>query len=300
MERVYGIPLNNLDKIKNSGLNLKKLSENGVEIFFTQVFRDGFFHADMHPGNMFIDSSDPENPRYLGVDFGIMGTLNEEDQHYLALNMLAFFNRDYKRVATLHVESGWVDPDTRIDQFEAAIRTVCEPIFERPLSSISFGNLLLRLFQTAERFNMHVQPQLLLLQKTLFSIESLGRQLYPELDLWQTAKPFLTRWLKRQQGFSSLFKLASNEWHDTIEALIKMPQQMQRVLTKLEQPHTATTMPSLHRPIRRRIDLLIVIVGTVLVTLGLNQWLTHGIMQPTHWLELGSGATLLPGYWLGR
>lgn len=202
MERISGIPISNISALLQAGVDLKQLAENGVEIFFTQVFRDSFFHADMHPGNIFVSS----DGQYIAVDFGIMGTLTPEDQRYLAENFLAFFKRDYRRVAELHVESGWVPEGTRIDEFEAAIRTVCEPIFERPLKDISFGHLLLRLFQTARRFNMEVQPQLVLLQKTLLNIEGLGRQLYPELDLWQTAKPFLERWMSEQVGVRSLVK----------------------------------------------------------------------------------------------
>lgn len=200
MERIYGISISDIPTLKKQGINLKRLAERGVEIFFTQVFRDCFFHADMHPGNIFVSPKQKDNPQYLGVDFGIMGSLSPEDQRYLAENLLAFFKRDYRRVAQLHVESGWIAPNTRVNEFEAAIRTVCEPIFERPLKEISFGQLLLRLFQTARRFKMEVQPQLVLLQKTLFNIEGLGRQLYPDLDLWNTAKPFLERWLKKQLG----------------------------------------------------------------------------------------------------
>lgn len=200
MERIYGISISDISGLKKQGINLKKLAERGVEIFFTQVFRDCFFHADMHPGNIFVSPKNKENPQYLGVDFGIMGSLSPEDQRYLAENLMAFFNRDYRRVAQLHVESGWVAENIRINEFEAAIRTVCEPIFERPLKEISFGQLLLRLFQTARRFNMEVQPQLVLLQKTLFNVEGLGRQLYPDLDLWNTAKPFLEHWLRKQVG----------------------------------------------------------------------------------------------------
>jgi len=200
MERIYGISIANIPELKKQGINLKKLAKRGVEIFFTQVFRDCFFHADMHPGNIFVSPDKKDNPQYLGVDFGIMGSLSPEDQRYLAENLMAFFKRDYRRVAQLHVESGWVAANTRINEFEAAIRTVCEPIFERPLKEISFGQLLLRLFQTARRFDMEVQPQLVLLQKTLFNIEGLGRQLYPDLDLWNTAKPFLESWLKKQLG----------------------------------------------------------------------------------------------------
>ncbi|MDX1698298.1 MAG: AarF/UbiB family protein, partial [Thiohalobacterales bacterium] len=202
MERIHGIQISDVDALRASGIDLKLLSERGVEIFFTQVFVHNFFHADMHPGNIFVG----ENGRYMAVDFGIMGTLNPVDQKYLAENFLAFFNRDYRRVAELHVESEWVPEGTRVDEFESAIRTVCEPIFEKPLKEISFGNVLLRLFQTARRFNMEVQPQLVLLQKTLLNIEGLGRQLYPELDLWQTAKPFLERTMSEQIGARSLLR----------------------------------------------------------------------------------------------
>lgn len=180
------------------------LSERGIEIFFTQVFKDCFFHADMHPGNIFVNPNHPENPQYICVDFGIMGTLTDKDKRYLAENLLAFFNRDYRKVAILHIESGWIPQDTRPDLFESAIRTVCEPIFERPLKDISFGQVILRLFQTGRRFHMEVQPQLILLQKTLLAIEGLGRQLYPDLNLWSTAKPFLENWLKAQIGSRAL------------------------------------------------------------------------------------------------
>lgn len=222
-ERIYGVQISDVAQFKKRGVNLKKLAEYGVEIFFTQVFRDAFFHADMHPGNLFVDVTDPENPRYLGIDFGIMGTLSPVDQNYLAGNILAFLSRDYRRVAELHIQSGWVSQNTRIDEFESAIRTVCEPIFEKPLSQISFGNLLLKLFQTAERFNMVVQPQLILLQKTLFYIESLGRKLYPNLDLWETAKPFMTRWMRQQRGPRALAKVFLNNWNDNAEKLLQLP-----------------------------------------------------------------------------
>lgn len=200
MERIEGIPIHNIDAIRAAGINMKKLAECGVEIFFTQVFRDSFFHADMHPGNIFVSTHDLENPQCIAVDFGIVGSLNAKDQRYLAENLLAFFKRDYQRVAELHVASGWLPPDTRIDQFEGAIRAVCEPIFERPLKEISFGQLLLRLFQAARRFNINIQPQLILLQKTLLNIEGVGRQIYPELDIWMTATPILERWMKKQVG----------------------------------------------------------------------------------------------------
>ena len=200
MERIYGIPVNDVEALEAQNTDMKLLAERGVEVFFTQVFRDSFFHADMHPGNVFVSRENPQSPQYIGIDCGIVGTLNREDKRYLADNFIAFFNRDYRKVAELHLDSGWVPADTNIEEFEFAIRTVCEPIFAKPLAEISFGNVLVSLFNTARRFNMEVQPQLTLLQKTLLYIEGLGRQLYPQLDLWQTAKPFLENWVKEQIG----------------------------------------------------------------------------------------------------
>ncbi|MFI4918052.1 MAG: ubiquinone biosynthesis regulatory protein kinase UbiB [Legionellales bacterium] len=200
MERIHGIPVSDITRLREHGVNIKKLAERGVEIFFTQVFRDCFFHADMHPGNIFVSYEHPHDPQYICIDFGIMGTLTENDKRYLAENLYSFLNRDYRRVAQLHVESGWVARDTRIDEFESAIRTVCEPIFERPVSEISFAHMILKLFQVTRRFQMEVQPQLVLLQKTLLAIEGLGRQLYPDLDLWVHAKPFLEKWMNEQIG----------------------------------------------------------------------------------------------------
>ena len=222
MERIHGMPVTNMDDLKAMDIDFKRLAEMGVEIFFTQVFRDNFFHADMHPGNIFVSNSG----QYIAIDFGIMGSLSTDDQRYLAENFLAFFNRDYYRVAELHVESGWVPPDTRVDDFESAIRSVCEPIFEKPLHEISFGQLLLRLFQTARRFNMEVQPQLVLLQKTLLNIEGLGRQLYPQLDLWDTAKPFLENWMKEQLGFRSFAKQIKHHAPLWLEQLPEFPGQV--------------------------------------------------------------------------
>ena len=226
MERISGIPIGDLKSLRAHNVDLKRLSENGVEIFFTQVFSHNFFHADMHPGNIFVD----RNGRYEAVDFGIMGTLSPIDQRYLAENFLAFFQRDYRRVAELHVESRWVPPGTRVDEFESAIRTVCEPIFQRPLKEISFGHLLLRLFQTARRFNMEIQPQLVLLQKTLLNIEGLGRQLYPDLDLWQTAKPFLERWMSEQVGTRSFLQKLRQSLPKWGETLPELPELLHRTL----------------------------------------------------------------------
>lgn len=230
MERIYGIPIADLEQLHEHQVDIKKLAERGVEIFFTQVFRDRFFHADMHPGNIFVSYNHPNEPQYICIDFGIIGTLNDNDQRYLAENLVAFFNRDYKRVAELHIESGWVGRDTRLEEFESAIRTVCEPIFERPLKDISFAQVVLRLFQVARRFNMEVQPQLVLLQKTLLAIEGLGRQLYPELDLWATAKPFLERWLKEQIGPKNFLSQLKRNLPFLAEQLPHMPKLLFDVL----------------------------------------------------------------------
>ncbi len=235
MERIYGMPVTNLEQLRQSDIDLKKISEMGVEIFFTQVFRDNFFHADMHPGNIFVSNSEKNKGQYIAIDFGIMGSLSNNDQRYLAENFLAFFNRDYYRVAELHVESGWVPSDTRVDDFESAIRSVCEPIFDRPLHEISFGQLLLRLFQTARRFNMEVQPQLVLLQKTLLNIEGLGRELYPQLDLWDTAKPFLEKWMAEQLGIKSFAKRVKKQAPLWMEQLPELPGQAFHVLQQLRE-----------------------------------------------------------------
>ena len=235
LERIQGIPVNDIKALRKHGVDLKKLSDRGSHIFFTQVFNHNFFHADMHPGNIFVSYENPEDPKYVGVDFGIMGTLSPSDQRYLAENLLAFLNRDYRRVAELHLESGWVPSNTRVDQFESAIRTVCEPIFQRPLSEISFGNLLLRLFQTARRFNMEVQPQLVLLQKTLLNIEGLGRQLDPDLDLWRTAKPFFDHWMSEQIGLRALASGFRKQLPRMAERLPEIPDLVYSTLKKFEQ-----------------------------------------------------------------
>ncbi|WP_456415483.1 ubiquinone biosynthesis regulatory protein kinase UbiB [Thiolapillus sp.] len=226
MERIYGTPVDEVETLKAQGVSMALLGERGVEIFFTQVFRDNFFHADMHPGNIFVEP----NGRYISVDFGIMGTLTTEDQRYLAENLLAFFHRDYRRVAELHVESGWVPEGTRIEDFEAAIRTVSEPIWEKPIAEISFGHFLLRLFQTARRFDMEVQPQLVLLQKTLLNIEGLGRMLYPELDLWTTAKPFMEKWIAQQVGPKAFLRRVKENMPQMSEELPEIPRLAYQVL----------------------------------------------------------------------
>ncbi len=224
MERIYGVPVSDVAALEKQGTNLKLLAERGVQVFFTQVFRDSFFHADMHPGNIFVSFEHPENPQYIGIDCGIVGSLNKEDKRYLAENFIAFFNRDYRKVAELHVDSGWVPPETNVEDFEFAIRTVCEPIFEKPLADISFGHVLLNLFNTARRFNMEVQPQLVLLQKTLLYVEGLGRQLYPQLDLWKTAKPFLENWIKDQVGIPAIMRALKEKAPFWAEKLPELPE----------------------------------------------------------------------------
>ncbi|MEJ2766505.1 ubiquinone biosynthesis regulatory protein kinase UbiB [Photobacterium sp. MCCC 1A19761] len=224
MERIYGIQVSDIDALVANGTDLKVLSENAVTVFFTQVFRDSFFHADMHPGNIFVSRKNPQNPQWIALDCGIVGTLNREDKRYLAENLLAFFHRDYRKVAELHVDSGWVPKNTNIDDFEFAIRTVCEPIFEKPLAEISFGHVLLNLFNTARRFHMEVQPQLVLLQKTLLYVEGLGRQLYPQLDLWVTAKPFLEDWMSRQVGPQAVIEGVKNRAPFWAEKLPELPE----------------------------------------------------------------------------
>jgi len=223
MQRMSGIPISQVERLREAGVDFKRLSRDGVTIFFTQVFRDGFFHADMHPGNIQISVDAATFGRYIALDFGIVGTLTDSDRDYLAQNFLAFFRRDYKRVAELHLESGWVPESTRIDALESAIRTVCEPLFDRPLKDISLGQVLLRLFQTSRRFNVRIQPQLVLLQKTLLNVEGLGRQLDPELDLWSTAKPFLERWMSEQIGIEGLGQRLRDEAPRFAKLLPELP-----------------------------------------------------------------------------
>jgi ubiquinone biosynthesis protein len=227
MERIRGVIVSQVDELRARGTDIAKLAENGVEIFFTQVFRHNFFHADMHPGNIFVQIDDPKNPRYAAVDFGIVGTLQPRDQHYLAENFMAFFNRDYGRIAQLHIESGWVPKGTRVDELESAVRTVCEPIYNKPLKEISFAQVLLRLFETARRFDMQVQPQLILLQKTLFNIEGLGRQLYPELDLWKTAQPVLSEWMRERTRPRTILKEIRAHLPDALMSLRQVPRILQ-------------------------------------------------------------------------
>ena len=233
MERIFGIQISDKKELKKHNINIKRLAEKGTEIFFTQVFQHNFFHADMHPGNIFVSYENPEDPKYCAVDFGIMGSLSESDQKYLALNFQAFFQRDYKKVAELHVDSGWVGEDTRISELENSIRSVCEPIFEKPLKDISFGNVLLQLFSVARLYDMQVQPQLVLLQKTLLNIEGLGRDLYPDLDLWVTAKPFFEKWAKDNMGISSIIKKISKNSPKFINEISDFPETLSLIRKKL-------------------------------------------------------------------
>jgi len=307
MERIHGIPIADVEALKAAGVNMKVLAEKGVEIFFTQVFRDSFFHADMHPGNIFVDVSNPADPQYIAIDFGIVGTLAPDDQSYLARNLLAFFRRDYRQVAQLHIQSGWVPPETRINEFEAAIRTVCEPIFEKPLKDISFGHFLLRLFQTARRFDMEVQPQLVLLQKTLLNVEGLGRQLYPDLDLWSTAQPFLENWMRRRIGPSGLIKSLQTHLPAWLEQSPEMPQLVHDALLQLrsagpteqQNQDTLALLREQQRKTDRRwrggiIALALVGVGIAGTQPGATEW-AQNVPLWSWALFAGAGALVLRG-----
>ncbi len=257
MQRMHGTPVSRVAALRAQGVNIPKLARAGVEIFFTQVFRDGFFHADMHPGNIFVS---PEG-RYIALDFGIMGTLTETDQNYLAQNFIAFFRRDYRRVAEAHIESGWAPKDTPIDEFEAAIRTVCEPIFNKPLKEISFGRVLLRLFQTSRRFNIEVQPQLVMLQKTLLNIEGLGRDLDPDLDLWDTAKPYLERWMSERVGWRGLIRHLREEAPYWTTMLPQIPRLVHRYLDNAPSRQAQERIETMMREQQRQTHLLLAITG---------------------------------------
>ena len=272
MERMKGTPISQIDRLRADGIDLSKLSAAGVEIFFTQVFRDGFFHADMHPGNIFV----APDGRYIALDFGIVGTLTDSDKNYLAQNFLAFFRRDYKRVAEAHIESGWAPKDTRVDEFEAAIRAVCEPIFDRPLKDISFGKVLLRLFQTSRRFNVEIQPQLVMLQKTLLNIEGLGRQLDPDLDLWKTAKPFLERWMNDQMGWRALLRHARDEAPAWAAALPQLPRLVHQALSAPRNDDTRAELARLTAEARRNTIWLITCTLLLSCLAALEAW---------HWLH---------------
>ncbi len=277
MERMDGVPISQTQRLQDAGIDIPKLARDGVTIFFTQVFRDGFFHADMHPGNIQVSLAPATFGRYIALDFGIVGTLTEFDKEYLAQNFIAFFRRDYKRVAELHIESGWVPANTRVNELEGAIRAVCEPHFDRPLKDISLGQVLLRLFQTSRRFNVEIQPQLVLLQKTLLNIEGLGRQLDPELDLWSTAKPFLERWMNDQIGWRGLVARLKNEAPRYVQLLPELPRLVHQAL----QPKPVTEQRMLEALLieQRRTNRLlqaIVYAGIgFLIGVIAVQWLLH-------------------------
>ena len=260
MERMQGVPISQIDRLRDAGVDIPKLARDGVTIFFTQVFRDGFFHADMHPGNIMVSLTPGTFGRYIALDFGIVGTLTDNDKNYLAYNFIAFFQRDYKRVAELHVESGWVPAGTRIDALEGAIRAVCEPHFDRPLKDISLGQVLMRLFQTSRRFNVEIQPQLVLLQKTLLNIEGLGRQLDPELDLWTTAKPFLERWMNEQIGWRGLLDRIKNEAPRYAQLLPELPRLLHQSLERQSVASEPLLLPLLLAEQRRTNRLLQVLI----------------------------------------
>jgi len=285
MERIRGVMISDMNALGAAGANIQRLAENGVTIFFTQVLRHNFFHADMHPGNIFVLLGDPEHPKYCAVDFGIMGTLTARDQHYLAEHFLAFFDRDYRRVAQLHVDSGWVPADTRVDELETAVRTVCEPIFNKPLSEISFGQVLMRLFEVARRFQMTVQPQLILLQKTLLQIEGLGRQLYPELDLWKTAQPVLKDWAADRLSGRSLAEQLRRQLPDLSEALRMLPQVLQHAVQqasagefriRVEHPGVEELRREMRASARRRdatmVGAVTLLGGLVWLAVAMNPW----------------------------
>ncbi len=302
MERIHGVPISDLPRLRAAGTNIPQLAENGVRIFFTQVFRHNFFHADMHPGNIFVLVDNPQQPRYAAVDFGIVGTLDPRDQHYLAENFLAVFDRDYRRVAQLHLESGWVPAGSRVDEMESAVRTVCEPIFDRPLKDISFGRILLRLFEISRRFNVQIQPQLLLLQKTLLNVEGLGRDLYPDLDIWSTASPILREWMRERTSVGALVRNLRAHAPQLMEAARALPvlltqlAQRERGTAQAPQPADLNELRAEMRSAGRRRDA--VTLGAALLLAGMI-WLAAGRGYPwLGWALLGAGTVkLLYGLW---
>jgi ubiquinone biosynthesis protein len=300
MERIHGVPISDLARLQAAGTNIAQLAENGVRIFFTQVFRHNFFHADMHPGNIFVLIDDPGRPRYAAVDFGIVGTLDPRDQHYLAENFLAVFDRDYRRVAQLHLESGWVPRDTRVDEMESAVRTVLEPIFDRQLKDISFGRILLRLFEISRRFNMQIQPQLILLQKTLLNVEGLGRDLYPDLDIWNTASPILREWMRERTSVRAFVRSLRTQAPELVDAAKGLPFLLRRLLrTEPAAPAPSTEIRELREELQRgqrRHDA--VTLGAVLLLAGFV-WLALVRTHPwLGWALAAAGATkLMYGLW---
>jgi ubiquinone biosynthesis protein len=299
MERVHGVLINDIAELERRGANIKRLAENGVEIFFTQAFRHNFFHADMHPGNIFVLLDDPQQPRYAAVDFGIVGTLDPRDQHYLAENFLAFFEHDYRRIAQLHVDSGWIPAHVRVDELESAVRTVCEPIANKPLREISFGQVLISLFEAAQRFDAQMQPQLMLIQKTLLQIEGVGRQLYPDLDLWETAQPLLRQWMRERYSLRSMIKQTRKQLPGLVDAMRKAPQLIQQVTQRaadgrLSVPVASKDLEVLRQEIRndaRRRDMTVV---AAIVLLGGIFWfaLHRDPLWPGFMMVIASAAAL--------
>ncbi len=301
-ERIYGTPISDMDTLRAAGTNIQRLAENGVEIFFTQVFRHNFFHADMHPGNIFVLVDDPEYPRYAAVDFGIVGTLSAEDRRYLAENFLAFFDRDYYRIAKLHVDSGWVPEGTRVDELESAVRTVCEPIFQKPLDEISFAQVLMRLFRVAQRFDVEIQPQMILLHKTLFNIEGLGRELYPQLDLWKTAQPVLRRWMSEQVGPRAMLSDIRTNLPQLREALRELPAVIHnlseqaaqgQVRVKMDSPEMRAVRKELIDQRKQRFWLI------VAATAGISAAVTYGL-DSSAWVTGPLVIAALFAGWLAR
>jgi len=303
MERIHGVLISNVTELRNRGANIRRLAENGVEIFFTQAFRHNFFHADMHPGNIFVLLDDPEQPRYAAVDFGIVGTLEPRDQHYLAEKFLAFFEHDYRSIAHLFLESGWVPPDTRVDELESTIRTVCEPIANKPLREISFAQVLLGLFEAAQRFDAQMQPQLMLIQKTLLQIEGLGRQLYPDLDLWKTAQPLLRQWMRERMSVRATLKELRAQLPDTVTALREAPRLLHTLVQRaaddrLVMQVQARQLDALRAEIRdigRRRDMTL---ASAAGALGGILWL--GLEATPSWPGLAVLLAGLVGLWYAR
>ncbi|MRX28260.1 ubiquinone biosynthesis regulatory protein kinase UbiB [Kangiella sp. HZ709] len=304
MERISGVPVGEVQQLIDAGVDMQELANRGVEIFFTQVFRDSFFHADMHPGNIFVDISNPSKPQYIAIDCGIMGTLNESDKRYLADNFLAFFDQNYRRIAELHIESGWIDKNVSVTEFESAIRAACEPIFGKKISEISFGHFLIQLFQTARKFNMQVQPQLVLLQKTLLYIEGLGRQLYPELDLWETAQPFLRQWIKDKYSPINFFKQMKQEAPQILEELPKVPGKIIKAVDQVN--HLAESFDDIkqqmveletHKLRQQYAQKYAVIGSSLAITAGLIYTAMPNNFWPAVGLGLGAAYFLIKSLW---
>ncbi|MBX2869741.1 MAG: ubiquinone biosynthesis regulatory protein kinase UbiB [Acidiferrobacterales bacterium] len=304
MERIYGISIRDIEAIKAAGIDMRKLAHDGVEIFFTQAFRDGFFHADMHPGNIFV----AEDGQYRAVDFGIMGTLSDVDKRYLAENLLGFFHRNYRAVAEAHIRAGWVPPDTVTEDFEAAVRTVCEPIFAKPISEISFGVVIIDLLSVARRFQMPVQPQLVLLQKTLLNIEGLGRQLYAELDLWETAKPFLERWMSEQIGPRAAVRALRKELPNLATIAPEVPALAHQLLYRVKNDEMIfRTQDEEIKQLRRQIEvsaqqtrLLVSGIGLVVLSFVFNASSDPGTTSLLSWVCGFGGVVLIAGSWLKK